>query len=87
MPSTDDDLVPQVCSVVARTLDLALDLKPLDAQTQLLGRGLGVDSVDALRLVAALEEEFDVTIEDIDLIPSNFERVESIVTLLHRLRA
>jgi len=44
-----------------------------------------VDSLDALRLVAELEETFDVTIDDADLTPANFESVGSIVALIRRL--
>ncbi len=57
----------------------------LVADTRLHGAGLGVDSLDALRLVAELEETFDVTIDDADLTPANFESVGSIVALIRRL--
>ena len=81
----DGDLVEQVCVLVARTLDLPPDLRPVGAETRLYGRGLGLDSVDALRLVAALEEEFDITIDDTELTPSIFERIGSLVSLVRRL--
>jgi acyl carrier protein len=51
----------------------------------LYGQGLGLDSVDALRLVAALEEEFDITIDDTELTPSTFEHIGSLVYLVRRL--
>ena len=37
-----------------------------------------IDSTDILRLVAYLEEEFGVQMEDDDLIPENFETIESL---------
>jgi acyl carrier protein len=45
-----------------------------------------VDSLDTLRLVAALEEEFDIIIDDAELTPSTFEDVESVVRLVRKLR-
>lgn len=82
----DGDLVEQICVLVARTLDLPSDLRPNGAETRLYGNGLGLDSADALRLVAALEEEFDITIDDAELTPSTFERIGSLVFLVQRLR-
>ena len=83
--SQDSDLIAQVCVLVARTLDLPPHLRPNGAETRLYGQGLGLDSVDALRLVAALEEEFDITIDDTELTPSTFEHIGSLVSLVQRL--
>ena len=83
--SPDGDLVEQVCGLVARTLDLPPQLRPNGAETRLYGNGLGLDSVDALRLVAALEEEFDITIDDTELTPSTFEHIGSLVSLVRKL--
>jgi len=83
--SQDGNLVEQVCVLVTHTLDLPPDLRPVGAETRLYGKGLGLDSVDALRLVAALEEEFDITIDDTELTPSTFEHIGSLVSLVRRL--
>ena len=84
--SPDGDLVEKVCVLVVRTLDLPPDLHPKGAETRLYGNGLGFDSADALRLVAALEEEFDITIDDAELTPSTFEHIGSLVSLVQKLR-
>ena len=84
--SSDGELVEQVCVLVTRTLDLPSDLRPNGAETRLYGNGLGLDSADALRLVAALEEEFDITIDDAELTPSTFEHIGSLVSLVQKLR-
>jgi len=84
-PSSHDDLVARVCALVADTLELPRHARPIGPDTRLHGAGLGVDSLDALRLVAELEETFDVTIDDPDLTPANFESVGSIVALIRRL--
>jgi acyl carrier protein len=84
--SPDGDLVEQVCVLVARTLDLPPDLRPKGVEARLYGQGLGLDSVDALRIIAALEEEFDITIDDTALTPSTFEHIGALVSLVHKLR-
>ncbi len=48
-----------------------------DESTGLLGRGIGLDSVEALQLVARMEEAFDLTIADEDLEASHFRTVGS----------
>ena len=50
----------------------------LDESAELLGRGLGIDSIDALQLIAALEERFGLTIDDEELEPELFETVASL---------
>lgn len=85
MSPSHDDLVARVCALVADTLELPPHARPIGPDTRLHGAGLGVDSIDALRLVAELEETFDVTIEDADLTPATFESVGSIVDLIRRL--
>lgn len=86
MLRSEDELVERVCALIARALELGASDPPLRPETRLLGAGLGVDSLDALRLVAALEEEFDIIIDDAELTPSTFDDVASIVHLVRRLR-
>lgn len=85
--AADDSLAERVCALVGRVLDLPPNLRPAGPDMRLYGEGLGVDSLDVLRLVAALEEEFDLTIEDSALTPSTFESIQSIVCLVRRLSA
>jgi acyl carrier protein len=50
--------------------DLQVDaplIENADLQTPLLGRGIGLDSVEALRLGLGLENAFDLSIPDADL--------------------
>jgi acyl carrier protein len=46
--------------------------------TPLLGRGIGLDSIEAMALVAAIEKEFDIEISDEEL---TADLVKSIGTL------
>jgi len=50
--------------------DLEIDpaiLSTVDSNTPLLGRGIGLNSVETLTLVAGIEEAFDIHIDDADL--------------------
>ena len=50
--------------------DLEIDpaiLSTVDSNTPLLGRGIGLNSVETLTLVAGIEEAFDIHIDDEDL--------------------
>ena len=55
--------------------------------TALLGRGIGLDSIEVLALVAAIETEFDVTIDDRELHRSHFATVGALVDFVRRHRA
>ena len=43
-------------------------------------------SLDVLSLVAELEDEFDVTIPTVEIIPSNFNSVDAIAAMIDRLQ-
>lgn len=79
---SDDGLVQKISALISANFELPADFLPLHAQTRLYGSGIGWDSFDALRLVSALEEEFDITIEDTELTPSTFESVGSLISLI-----
>ena len=42
--------------------------------------------LDVLSLVAELEDEFDVTIPTVEIIPSNFNSVDAIAAMVDRLQ-
>ena len=54
---------------------------PLSNDTSLLEGGI-LDSLSLLRLVVFLEERFKITVGDADLLPENFETVNSICSYL-----
>ena len=83
---SDNGLIEQLGALISRTLDLPRDLLPYRAETRLYGAGLGLDSFDALRLLAALEEEFEITIDDAELTVSTFDSINSIVSLIESKR-
>ncbi|MGH2852307.1 MAG: acyl carrier protein [Solirubrobacteraceae bacterium] len=46
-----------------------------------------IDSMGLLRLVAWLEEQFGVKIDDTDVVPANFGTIEAIAALVRSKRA
>ena len=62
----------EIEAVIRRLLveDLQADaaqIQNADSSTPLLGRGIGLDSVEALRLSLGLENRFEIQIPDADL--------------------
>lgn len=45
-----------------------------------------LDSLSIISLVAELEEEFDVTIPTVEIVPDNFNSAENIWMMISRLR-
>ena len=43
-----------------------------------------LDSFDIVSLIGMLEEKYRITIDGMDIIPENFQSVDSIVNLLHK---
>lgn len=60
-------------------LDLVANDVEIDAETGLLGEGVGLDSVEVLQLVSAIEERFGLTLEDEELLPEHFRTVGTLV--------
>jgi acyl carrier protein len=54
-----------------------------DTQTPLLGRGIGLDSIEALRLALGLEKEYAIRIPDADLTVELFGRLGALVDYIH----
>ena len=48
----------------------------------LLGKGIGIDSVEVLRLVLAIEGRFDIIIEDEEITPANFSTLATVADLI-----
>jgi acyl carrier protein len=54
-----------------------------DTQTPLLGRGIGLDSIEALRLALGLEKEYAIRIPDADLTVELFGSLGALVDYVH----
>lgn len=60
-----DELIPKVKQMIIDSLRIE-DMSPDEIETDapLFGDGLGLDSIDALQLVVAMEKEFGVVVPD-----------------------
>ena len=45
-----------------------------------------LDSLSILSLISELEDEFDIVIPTVDIIPDNFNSVKSMMALINRLK-
>ena len=57
----------------------------LDDALGLLGQGLGLDSIEVLQLVAAIEERFGLTVDDDALAPDRFRTVGTLLQFVTEL--
>lgn len=58
---------------------------PLEVDAPLLERGV-IDSLGIQELVAFLEKEFGIDVQDEEIVPENFENVRCIAALVRRLK-
>jgi len=56
------------------------------SSTPLLGRGIGLDSVETMALVLSIEEEFGISVPDSDMTATLFETIGTLTDyVLHKL--
>lgn len=66
--------------------NILLDINPdLDVTRTDLVDGRYLDSLSIISLVAQLEEEFDIIIPAIEIVPKNFNSVEALHAMVERL--
>lgn len=75
-----DKLFLKIEGKIKEILISELEIKPgvlatCDSSTPLLGKGIGLDSVETLSLVAGIEKEFDIQIDDDDLTVDLFKNL------------
>lgn len=74
-------ILARLGTLLAERLGLVLDGELAEA-TGLLGQGIGLDSVEVLQLVSAIEEAWGLTIEDDDLRREYFLTLGSVVSFV-----
>jgi len=81
--SPNGDAVSRIRQFVVQTFPLARKRKITDA-TDLLDSGV-IDSLGVLDLVAFLQQEFSVVVDDGDLVPENFRSIECMAHFVERM--
>jgi acyl carrier protein len=69
-----------------RVINILTEIRPEFDFTQsvnFIKEGL-LDSFDVFNLVNALDEEFKISIDGMDIVAENFSSVEKIIALLHK---
>ena len=69
-------------------MEILSEIRPdVDFETEkfLVKDGI-LDSFDIISLVGALNEEYDIEIQPVDLVPENFNSAEAILALVTRLQ-
>jgi serine O-acetyltransferase len=82
-----EELVSRLVSLLRRTCEVIAMPSQMDRATGLLGEGIGLDSVEILKLVCAIEEEFDLTIDESQVTAARFKTVGSLATFIHERSA
>jgi acyl carrier protein len=59
-------------------------LADADSNTPLLGRGIGLDSVESMVLATHMEQEFEISIPDADLTSELFATIGSLTSYVGR---
>ncbi|MEI5672936.1 MULTISPECIES: acyl carrier protein [unclassified Nocardioides] len=81
--ATRPDPFPQVRAVLVRVLGLEDRAHLLDPTTPLLGELPELDSLAVLELAVALEEEFDIVVDDADVTGELFATLGSLSAYVH----
>jgi acyl carrier protein len=71
----------QIKNLMATNLHWSGSWAEIDADYPLLENQV-VDSLDMIKLISLLEEEFNVEIDDRDVVPSNFGSITQIAALV-----
>ncbi len=86
MSDPDVDLAalkPRLKRLIVNSLNLeGMDPDTIEDEAPLFGDGLGLDSVDALELVVALEKEFGIKIQAQDIGREAFASVEALARFI-----
>lgn len=71
-----------------KLIEILEDIQPgIDYETcNDLIDGHYLDSLSIISLIAELEEEFDITIPAVEIIPDNFNSAERIMNMIQRLK-
>lgn len=70
-----------------KLLEILQDIKPgvdFENETALIDNGV-LDSLDIIKLVGQISDEFDVEVEVTDLVPANFNSAKAMYAMIQRL--
>jgi len=68
----------KIKKVIVKELELPIKPEEINDDDMLFGAGLGLDSVDSIKVIVSLEKEFDIIFDDINF---KIEELNSINSL------
>lgn len=77
-----DGTLQRVKSVLATVVDISPGADSISEDTLLLDEGIGLNSIEVLSLISAIEEEFQLTIDEGEVSVSQLKTVGSLVTFI-----
>lgn len=83
MSKTVAEIKNELKELVVESLELDIDPNDIEDTESLFGGYLGLDSVGTLTLTTAIEDEFDLEIEDEDLTAELFASVNSLAEYIN----
>lgn len=83
-----DELIAELKECIVTSLELE-DVTPeeIDADAPLFVEGLGLDSIDAVELVAILEKNYGIQVTEMETAKAAFETVRTLATFVVENRA
>jgi acyl carrier protein len=82
-PPTDRKaILEQLLPLLMSTIEVDIPVDDLGEPMGLLGEGIGLDSIEMLRLIGAIEEAFQLTIDDDELDAAHFKTIGSLVSFI-----
>jgi acyl carrier protein len=82
---SSDQIEDAIKEILATELEVDMGEYGVDAAAMpLLGRGIGLDSIDALTLITALEKRFDIEVGDEDLTVALFKSIRVLAEYVAR---
>ena len=73
-----EELIPEVKKLIIDSLRIeGMTPEEIDTDAPLFGEGLGLDSIDALQLVVAMEKDYGVVVPDAEIGAIVFQSVRS----------
>lgn len=76
------EALERVRRMLVEQLKVSLPPEQIDLDAPLFGTGLGLDSIDAVELVVAIENEFELTLAEEEAQPWMFRTVHAVVDLV-----
>ncbi len=77
--SAFESLKYRIKHIIVGTLNLEVDPEEIPDDEALFEGGMNIDSIATLEIIAAIEEEFGITVEDDELTLELFDSVTSLV--------